>query len=361
MVIKCSALLQLPKGFRALTIDIDPVDLAEPIHVLVVTNSKSATCPHCGRISRRVHSVYHRTLRDLACAGRPLIVHITVRRFRCTSVRCKTKVFCERLGELAEPYARRTSRMNTSLVNIGLSDGGRPGSRLAGTLGLDTSRMTLLRLVRSAPCMPSSTPTVLGVDDFVFRRGHNYGTILYDIEHHQVIELLPDRSAESLAIWLRMHPGVEFISRDRAGVYAQGAREGAPHAQQVAYRWHLLSNLGEALERFVNQQHNALRAAATDSNACTDMPGQTVVEPAAPEQLSKAQEQIEHHRAIRVARYELIRRLFDEGQTKQAIAAHLGMGQSTVRKFLRSGVFLERRNVSMFLRLCDRFFFTHNA
>jgi transposase len=338
-----SALLQYPKGLRVLGIDIDPVDLAEPIHVLIATTSRRAQCPHCGRYSHRVHSVYHRTLRDLACAGRSLIAHVCVHRFRCTAARCKTKVFCERLGSLAEPYARRTSRMNTSLVDIALSDGGRPGSRLAETLGLHANRMTLLRLVRSAPCLPASTPTVLGVDDFAFRRGHNYGTILYDIECHQVIELLPDRSAESLATWLRAHPGVEIISRDRAGIYAQGAREGSPGARQVADRWHLLNNLGEALERFVNQHQSALRLAVREDNSCPTVPEQTAVEPAAkPLQLNKAQEQIEHHRAARVARYEKIRRLYNEGHTKKEIAAHMGMGQSTVRMFLRRNEFPER-------------------
>jgi transposase len=342
MTTTLSTLLQYPKGLRVLAIDIDPVDLAEPIHVLIAATARRAQCPHCGRYSHRVHSLYHRTLRDSSCAGRSLIAHVSVHRFRCTAVRCKTKIFCERLGELAEPYARRTSRTNTSLVNIALANGGRPGSRLAETLGLHANRMTLLRLVRSAPCLLPSTPTVLGVDDFAFRRGHHYGTILYDIERHQVIELLPDRSVESLAAWLRAHPGIEVISRDRAGIYAQGAREGAPNAQQVADRWHLLSNLGDALERFVSQHQSALRKAASIEDNSPDEPEDIEAEPAKPTWQNKAQEQIEHHRAARLARYEEILRLRDQEHTKKAIAAHMGMGQSTVRKFLRNNEFPER-------------------
>lgn len=196
--------------------------------------------------------------------------------------------------------------------------------------------------MRSAPCLPATTPTVLGVDDFAFRRGHNYGTILYDIELHHVIELLPDRSAESLTVWLPTHPGVEIISRDRAGIYAQRARDGAPNAQQVADRWHLLNNLAEALERFISQHQSALRQAANEDKTIAIAPEQAVEAPVKPLALSKAQGQIEHHRAARLARYEEIRLSHDEGHTKKSIAAHMGMGQSTVRKFLRSNEFPER-------------------
>jgi transposase len=337
-----TALLNYPKGLRILGIDIDPLDLQAPIHVLIATTSPRTRCPRCGRYANRVHSRYHRTLHDLPCAGRALVAHLLVRRFRCTSPRCTTKLFCERLGEFAEVYAHRTRRMNTSLASIGMADGGRAGSRLAAKLGLPASRMTLLRLVRATPCPVASTPTALGVDDFALRRGHNYGTILYDLERHVVIDLLPDRSPESLTDWLRAHPGVEILSRDRAEAYAQGGTDGAPDAQQVADRWHLLSNLGDALERFLNQHQATLREAAREESPSTSTLETTPPEPAQPIRLSNAQELIQQHRAARMARYEEICRLHEEGHTNKAIAAHMGMGQSTIRKFLRSQAFPER-------------------
>jgi transposase len=202
--------------------------------------------------------------------------------------------------------------------------------------------MTLLRLVRATPCPVALTPTALGVDDFALRRGRKYGTILYDLQRHVVIDLLPDRSAQSLTDWLKAHPGVEIISRDRAEAYAQGAREGAPDAQQVADRWHVLSNLGEALERFLNQHQATLRDAAQEEDTSSDPPKADPPATLKPTRLNPNQEQIQQHRAARLARYDEIHRLHEQGHTNKAIAAHFRMGQSTIRKFLRALTFPER-------------------
>src|SRR5438552_6986291 len=127
--------------------------------------------------------------------------------------------------------------------------GGRPGSRLSTRQKKPISRMTLLRLIRALPEPSVETPSVLGVDEFAFRRGRRYGTILIDGSGHQVIDLLEDPSADTLVSWLTEHPGTEVICRDRDGVYASAARRGAPTAMQVADRWHIVHNLVDALER----------------------------------------------------------------------------------------------------------------
>ena len=297
-----------------------------------------AECPTCGSASWRVHSNYLRKLRDLPSHGRTVMILVSARRFRCLNVACARKTFAERLED-ALAYGRRTKRLGDLQRYLGLSLGGEAGTRLAERVAVPISADTLLRMAAStAGEIPATTPRVLAVDDWAWRRGHRYGTILVDLELNEVVDLLPDRQAETLATWLREHPGVEIVARDRAGAYADGIRQGAPAAVQVADRWHLLRNLGDAVRTVVDRQHVEVRRVAKLIAEEAVVPVANLpptppdgAKPTAVEQRSRTAY------ARRQARYEEAARLKTAGASLKRIAAFVGAERKTVRRWLRAG------------------------
>src|SRR5215212_2940189 len=239
----------LPKGLGLESLSIG----TGHVSISVSSGAGRCACPICGRGSSRVHSRYSRTVSDLPWHGISVELEVRARRFFCEEASCERRIFCERLPEVAA-RARKTGRLEEALLAIVLELGGRAGARLAEELGLVVGRDALLRRAKSTPLPDGKKVRVLGVDDFAFRKGHTYGTVLVDLERRSVVDLLPERSQESLVAWLKRHPEVEFAARDRSHIYREALAKGAPDAVQVTDRWHLLHNLEHVLESFLLQK-----------------------------------------------------------------------------------------------------------
>lgn len=318
-----------------LTILPDPAQLhllglsadATTIMVSVATTAAETPCPVCGAPSGRVHSRYARRVMDLPWHGVTVQLNLRVRRFFCEHPACRRQIFTERLPGVVAPYGRRTERLDRWFTAVGFAAGGEEGRRLLHALGLATSAATLLRGIRRRVLPVHGTPRVLSIDDFALRRGHVYGSLLVDLERRQLVDLLPDRTAATVADWLHVHPGVQVVSRDRGGDYAEGTRQGAPEAVQVADRFHLLKNLGEATERIL-QRHTGLVQRVPVPHAAQP----TAAPPRRDREAARVRTQ-----AKTTARYEAIAAAASTGMSKRTIAHVLGLNRKTVQRYLAAG------------------------
>lgn len=242
--------------------------------ITVCHASKISACPRCGRISERVRSRYHRRLLDLPVAGRPVRLIVVARRFRCDAVLCGQRIFTERFDkDVLEPWARRTARLEQIIYHLGLALGGRPAANFASRLMLPVSNDTLLRAVRRHGSPRFIPPTVVGIDDWAWRRNQRYGTILCDLERRKTIALLPDREPATAQAWLSDQPQIAIVARDRGGSYALAAAKALPNAVQVADRWHLMENASraflDAVRKSMRQVRNAIGAATINPKLLT--------------------------------------------------------------------------------------------
>lgn len=327
----------LPQG-----LDVEQIEI-EGHEVCIRTRSGGgdAECPVCGQSSSRIHRYCERTLGDLPWSGRRVRLVVRARHFRCRNSDCPRQIFSERLVGTAAGYARRTERLTDMLLGIACELGGEAGSRTAAYTGVDVSDDTLLDILRATPLPERTTPSVLGVDDWSWKRGARFGTVLVDLDHHLPVDLLPDRSSHSFTCWLKEHPGVELIARDRGDIYADGAAKGAPDTVQVADRWHLFKNLSETVERFLQREHkqldaatNRLRSDSTIAIQQEQVEVETAREVAPRSPTKEDQRKVETWRR-RKARYDRVVELRQMEHSYEAIAREVGLSKMTVMRYLR--------------------------
>jgi transposase len=307
------------------------------VRIWARAGTEGASCHRCGQFSARVHSAYERRLADAPVGGRPVTIQLAVRRFFCGNPDCAAVTFAEQIEGLTSRRARRTPPLARTLTAIALALAGRAGTRLAGALDLTAGRSSMLRLVMAQPDLQTTTVTVLGVDDFAFRRGRDYGTLLVNAETGEPVDLLRDREAGTFAEWLKNHPGTEVICRDRAGAYADGARKGAPHAVQVADRWHIYHNLSEHVEKAVARHRTCLEEPVSgpepqQARASLDAPD--LQQAAAAAAARRAEESALAARTRQ--RYEQVQALRAQGKGIKPTMRETGLAKETVRRFYRA-------------------------
>jgi transposase len=331
----------VPRGFAVDEVSSDDAGVV----ITVRPTSTGSACPECGRVSERVHSRYRRRLTDLPMAGRPVGILVIARRFRCDAVLCGRRIFAERFDrDVLAPWGRRTARLDHIVHHLALALGGRPAASLARRLMLPVSNDTLLRVVRRRGSPRFLPPTVIGIDDWAWRRNQRYGTIICDLERRKTIALLPDREPATAQDWLSDQSQIEIVARDRGGGYALAAAKALPHAVQVADRWHLMENASHAFLDAVRKSMRQIRSAV----------GAATINP----ELLTAAERLQYEGYLRREEVNAaILGLAHEGVTIKEIVRCTGYSRGLVRKIVRgqrSDVFRVRENsLDLYLQWLD--------
>lgn len=333
-----ASILHLPAGITITSVHLSPTELV----IRVACQALSMPCPECHQPSTRIHGNYERTVADLPCAGRNVLLLLTVRKFVCSTLSCQRKIFTERLPGLVCSYGRMTPRLIALVQSLGLVAGGQMGTRQADRTGIATTPSTVLRRVMQLPAPARRAVRVLGVDDFAWKKRFTYGTILVDLERRKMIDVLADRESATVEAWLKKHPEVDIVSRDRGKEFAKAATLGAPQAQQVVDRFHLVKNLSEVIREILGHcraeirqgEVSMLQAEMTEEEHTRPLPTVTTWQQRTPDHVKKAHLA---HQASRDDRYQQMTTLRAQGLTQREVATRMGMSERAVRSWLKRG------------------------
>ncbi|GER89653.1 transposase [Dictyobacter vulcani] len=294
-------------------VKIEQIHVDETVNVVLSSTEATTICPTCGTTATHIHSHYSRHLRDLPVSGYPVRLQVMVRRFFCRNPACPHKTFAESFWPLASHYTQHTNRLRATLQHLGLALGAEAGTRVASQLGMAASPSSLLRFLRLLQLpTPTGVVTMIGLDDWAYKRKRRYGTLICDLSTGKPIEMLPDRTVHTVKNWLHEHPEVTIISRDRWSEYATAAQQAAPQARQVADRWHVLHNLTESVSALFPRIRTELKVTTS---------------PMAQHLLSAPQK-------TRQQQYQELQNLAQQGLSAERIAPLVGLSERTVYRWL---------------------------
>ena len=317
------------------------------ISLFIDSTTSKAFCPKCHVQSGEVHSRYIRHPVDLAWADRAVVFNLSVKRFFCRNQGCPKQTFAEQFPGVVLPYARKTNRVIEKQRRISVNTCARTAEKLLGCEQIGMSDTTVNRTIRRLPESETGVVRVLGVDDWAKRKGQRYGTILVDLERGKIIDILNDRTADTLVQWLKEHSGVEIVSRDRSQTYADAIAKGVPKAIQVADRWHLLKNLSEAVFKILQQEYDTIKKRLGDpTEAVTLTQTEVCVTGEERDAFTPAEER-------RKERMERAKQLLQLGWTQKRVAHYLNIHPKTVGRYRHSASQKTRR--PHFSHLLDSF------
>jgi transposase len=322
-VMDLASFLALPS-----TLIVDGVDRStQGLIIYLHATTSCVPCPRCATAGSRVHSRYTRTVADLTCVGQRLVLKLLVRKWICPLDSCPQHIFAEPFAGLARRYARMTDRLIKALQSIGVTTNGADGAKLSSSLVVPTTAKTLIRRVLELPLPEEGSVRIAGIDEWAWKKGSRYGTILVDLEQRRIAALLQERSVESSTAWFKKHTEVKMVSRDRGKIFRAAVDAGAPQAKQIVDRFHLQKNFAEALEKFFGHRKRVLKKAAQRLAGKTLPPPET-------DTSRRIEQERKRRDAERVRRHKQIWKLSRAGYRKEDIAQKVGVGSRTVYRVL---------------------------
>ena len=308
--------------FKVVSVD----RIADLANIYVKSVQERCHCPNCLEPSNGVHSHYTRKIKDLPAFGNRVVIYLKTHKFYCREPECPVKVFTERFADHFFTYKRITDRAERLLITTVIESGAKPTERLAIQMSIPVSDTTLLRWLKRKSMPALKIPVTLGVDDWAYKKRDRYGTVLVNLENRKIIDLLPDRESATLQKWLMDNPGVEIINRDRYGKYLQGATKGAPLAEQVVDRWHLLKNMGEALRKLLEQEYHVLKSIRNQEISSVTR------DPKQPPARDRDRESNASDR--QKEKFIQVKKLYAEGASIKSISRKFKMHRTTIRKYI---------------------------